>query len=170
MSATRVFRLIIGCLILLSVALTLLHSQLWLWLAGFVGCALVLSAIVDLCPMLSVLNKLGFSDDNLSFQSIDAEQAKRLTAEQGTIVIDVREPKEFSALAALATINIPKGDLHQQDRRLPEDKALPVITHCAKGLRARVAAQSLVALGYQNVYAIRCDLNQVCQVFGRRTQ
>ncbi|MBO9489543.1 DUF2892 domain-containing protein [Endozoicomonas sp. G2_1] len=169
MSATRVFRLIIGCLVLLSITLTLLHSQLWLWLAGFVGFALVLSAIVDLCPMLGLLNKLGFSDDNPSFQSIDAEQAKILAA-QGAVVIDVREPKEFSTLAALTTINIPKGDLTQQDKRLPEDKALPVITHCAKGLRARVAAQSLVALGYQNVYAIRCDLNQVCQVFGKRTQ
>jgi hypothetical protein len=48
-----------GCVILLSLILSLLHSMYWLWLAAFVGANLLQSAFTGFCPLATILKKVG---------------------------------------------------------------------------------------------------------------
>jgi hypothetical protein len=53
-----VFR-IAGLFVLLSVALSQIHSVYWLWFTAFVGANLLQSSFTGFCPMASLLAKLG---------------------------------------------------------------------------------------------------------------
>jgi len=48
-----------GAVILLSLALSQLHSINWLWLTGFVGANVLQSAFTGFCPLATILKKIG---------------------------------------------------------------------------------------------------------------
>ena len=50
-------RLIVGILIIVSVALTLLASQTWLIMTAFLGFALVVASFTGVCPMEYFVSK-----------------------------------------------------------------------------------------------------------------
>jgi hypothetical protein len=52
-------RLIAGTFILLSLALSQVHSVYWLWFTAFVGANLFQSALTKWCLMEDMLRKLG---------------------------------------------------------------------------------------------------------------
>jgi hypothetical protein len=52
-------RLIAGTFILLSLALSQVHSVYWLWFTAFVGANLFQSAVTRWCLMEDILRKLG---------------------------------------------------------------------------------------------------------------
>ncbi len=62
MTINRYLRMIAGFFILLSVALSYLHSPYWLFFTGFVGLNLFQSAFTDWCPMMTFLKKLGVKE------------------------------------------------------------------------------------------------------------
>lgn len=51
-----VFR-IAGCLILLSLILSQLHTVYWLWLAAFVGANMLQASFTEFCPLARLLKK-----------------------------------------------------------------------------------------------------------------
>lgn len=53
-----VFRLA-GLFVLISVALSQLHSIHWLWFTAFVGANLFQASFTGFCPLAMVLNRLG---------------------------------------------------------------------------------------------------------------
>lgn len=57
MSIENKIRTFAGGMILLSIALTLLHSHLWLILTGFVGLNLLQSSFTKFCPLEMILKK-----------------------------------------------------------------------------------------------------------------
>jgi Protein of unknown function (DUF2892) len=57
MSIERWIRLIAGSLIMMSVALTYLHSSYWLFFTLLLGASLVQSAWTRWCPMEDVLRR-----------------------------------------------------------------------------------------------------------------
>jgi hypothetical protein len=48
-----------GTMILLSVVLSQYHSPNWLWFTAFVGLNIFQSAFTGLCPLVTILKKLG---------------------------------------------------------------------------------------------------------------
>jgi len=48
-----------GAVILLSLALSQLHSINWLWLTAFVGANVLQSAFTGFCPLATILKKIG---------------------------------------------------------------------------------------------------------------
>ncbi|WP_221800904.1 YgaP family membrane protein [Oceanobacter mangrovi] len=48
-----------GTVILVSLALSQLHSVNWLWLTAFVGFNLLQSAFTSFCPLAIILKKFG---------------------------------------------------------------------------------------------------------------
>ncbi len=67
MSAERGARVVAGFLVLLSLALGVQESPIfvdanWLWFTAFVGVNLVQSGFTGFCPALLVLRKLGLRD------------------------------------------------------------------------------------------------------------
>lgn len=64
MNIENVIRMFAGTVILISLALgvaesPLFHSSHWLWLTAFVGFNLLQSSFTRLCPLETVLRKLG---------------------------------------------------------------------------------------------------------------
>ncbi|MEE4282233.1 MAG: DUF2892 domain-containing protein [Pseudomonadales bacterium] len=59
MNVDRLVLAIAGLFILLSVALSYLHSPYWLWFTVFVGANLLQAAFTGFCPLAIVLKKLG---------------------------------------------------------------------------------------------------------------
>lgn len=59
MNVDRWVLAIAGSFILLSLALSQLHSPYWLLFTGFVGANLVQASITRFCPLAIVLKKLG---------------------------------------------------------------------------------------------------------------
>ena len=48
-----------GAMILLSLALSQVHSVYWLWFTAFVGANILQSAFTGFCPLATILKKLG---------------------------------------------------------------------------------------------------------------
>lgn len=64
MNIENVIRLFAGTVILTSLGLgaeasPLFHSSNWLWLTAFVGANLLQSSLTGLCPLQTILRKLG---------------------------------------------------------------------------------------------------------------
>lgn len=59
MSIDRIVMAFAGTVVLLSLALSHLHSPQWLWLTAFVGANLLQAAFTGFCPLAVVLKRLG---------------------------------------------------------------------------------------------------------------
>lgn len=59
MAIDRIVLAFAGSLILLSLALSQLHSGQWLWLTAFVGANLLQSAFTGWCPLAKALKAIG---------------------------------------------------------------------------------------------------------------
>lgn len=59
MSIDRIVMAFAGTVVLLSLALSHLHSPQWLWLTAFVGANLLQAAFTGFCPLAIVLKRLG---------------------------------------------------------------------------------------------------------------
>lgn len=65
-------------------------------------------------------------------------------------VINVHVPYEGRIPGTNA--EIPYTDIEAQQARLPQDKSAPVVVYCMSGRMSEIAAQSLIRLGYTNVF------------------
>ncbi|WP_100638842.1 YgaP family membrane protein [Marinobacter salexigens] len=59
MSIERLVFAIAGIFVLLSVALSQLHSVYWLWFTAFVGVNMLQAAFTGFCPLAKILKALG---------------------------------------------------------------------------------------------------------------
>lgn len=59
MTIDRLVMAFAGAMILLSLALSQLHSIYWLWFTAFVGANVLQSAFTGFCPLAAILKKLG---------------------------------------------------------------------------------------------------------------
>ncbi len=89
----------------------------------------------------------------------EAEHANEITAgelkrrqEDGEdlVLLDVREPSEFSDWHIPGAVNLPLGDL-QAGAEIPATEEQTVVTVCASGRRAGMAQEHLVGNGYEAV-------------------
>lgn len=68
MTIERIVRIVAGFFILLSLALAHvggtanLGEMSWLWFTAFVGLNLFQSGFTNLCPMVTILKKMGFKE------------------------------------------------------------------------------------------------------------
>lgn len=68
MSIERIVRIVAGFFILLSLFLAHnagvadLSQMSWLWFTAFVGANLFQSGLTNLCPLVTILKKLGFKE------------------------------------------------------------------------------------------------------------
>jgi len=79
-------------------------------------------------------------------------------AEPGTYhLIDVRRPKEYERGHLPGARLLPLGELADRSGEL--DRAKPVVTYCAAGVRSRAAAAVLIRAGFQNVHSLSGGVN-----------
>tara|TARA_B110000238_G_C16076853_1_gene417543 strand:- start:434 stop:787 length:354 start_codon:yes stop_codon:yes gene_type:complete len=96
---------------------------------------------------------------------ISASEALIKYQELSGIIVDVREPNEVNSKVAAGTINIPRGVLEMKMPMLYPDVNQAIFIHCASGIRAIFSAEQLQRLGYKNVWAITCGIDDVCHTF-----
>jgi hypothetical protein len=59
MTIERIVLVVAGSFILISLALSQVHSPNWLWFTAFVGANLLQSAFTGFCPLAVILKRLG---------------------------------------------------------------------------------------------------------------
>lgn len=93
-------------------------------------------------------------------REIDTAAADKLRRRSGATVLDVREPEEHEQGAIPGAVHIPRGTLETSiENRIP-DKSVPVIIHCASGVRSAFAAKTLAELGYEDVTSMSGGFNK----------
>jgi rhodanese-related sulfurtransferase len=71
---------------------------------------------------------------------------RQLAAEDGAVVVDVREPDEYVHGHVPGAVSMPLGTVPARHPELPRDQ--PVYLVCAVGARSMQAAMYLSRLGY----------------------
>lgn len=71
---------------------------------------------------------------------------------EGAVLLDVRNPDEFSQARIKGALNIPVGELAQRSEELK--KFSTIYIYCKRGGRAQMAYQALSTLGYQNIVCL----------------
>ena len=90
----------------------------------------------------------------MEYGEITFEKAKEIL-DGGGVLLDVREESEFAQGHADGAELLAVDDITDEtaERVIPE-KATPVVTYCRSGNRARLAAERLTEMGYENVYTV----------------
>lgn len=85
-----------------------------------------------------------------SVHEVDVAEARRRTA-AGSILIDVREDREWDAGHARGAIHMGKGVIERDiEQQIPNENA-EIILYCGGGFRSALAANALGRMGYKNV-------------------
>lgn len=82
------------------------------------------------------------------------------------IIIDVREAQSVEKSKLSDSINISRGLIEMQILKACPESGTLILTHCAGGGRASLAALSLQQMGYTNVHAITAKFEDIKKVFG----
>ncbi|MBI3548240.1 MAG: rhodanese-like domain-containing protein [Elusimicrobia bacterium] len=78
------------------------------------------------------------------------------TREPKAVLIDVREPGEFSGERMPGSVNLPLSRLETDAVRLPRER--PIIVLCRSGRRSEDAAKRLAALGFTDIQVVEGGL------------
>jgi len=88
-----------------------------------------------------------------------SEVRAHLDAADGVAILDVREQDEMEQGHLSSATWIPRGFLEMRAEKQFPDKSAKIIVYCAGGVRSVMAADTLQALGYQNVESMRGGFN-----------
>ena len=58
----KIFRILVGSFILISLLLTFYVNQNWMWFTAFIGVNLIQSGFTKWCLLETILTKLGLKD------------------------------------------------------------------------------------------------------------
>lgn len=98
---------------------------------------------------VSILALAACSNDSASYETIDIDEVEAKMKE-GFVVLDVREPDEFTAGHIPSAQNKPLSVLQQDDfSELSKEEQYIVI--CRSGNRSQTASEILVNAGYEVV-------------------
>ncbi|MCW8444068.1 rhodanese-like domain-containing protein [Fluoribacter gormanii] len=92
---------------------------------------------------------------NPNIKTIDVHQLKKMMDNDPNLcLIDVRELEEWQEFHIAKAIHIPKDLITSSIAVQFPNKNQPIYLHCKGGVRSLFAAQSLMDLGYQEVYSV----------------
>jgi rhodanese-related sulfurtransferase len=82
------------------------------------------------------------------------ELKNKMDVNSNLCLIDVREQEEWEEIRIPGALHIPKDSISIHIESHVNDKSLPIYLHCRGGVRSLYAAQSLLNLGYQEIYSV----------------
>ena len=88
-------------------------------------------------------------------QQVGTLEATRLMNQPGTLVLDVRDEKEFAEGHLPRARNVPLKELAAKAAELAKNKAKPVLVTCRTGARSAAACRALKAHGFTSVYQLK---------------
>lgn len=87
-----------------------------------------------------------------AYQTITPEDAKALMGTSGVVLLDVRTKEEFDEAHIDGAALVPYDAIDQNVDKLPEGKDTTIIVYCRSGRRSAIAAETLLGMGYTQVY------------------
>lgn len=78
---------------------------------------------------------------------------EEFNAEQGIILIDVRETDEYASGRIPGSINVPLSNINEIEDAVP-DKSAKIYVYCLSGGRSDMAAEFMKSKGYTDVTSI----------------
>jgi rhodanese-related sulfurtransferase len=78
----------------------------------------------------------------------------QLINRNNAVLLDVREPAEFTGGKLPNAVHIPLSQLGNRGSELAKLTSRPVVVYCAMGRRARAAGAVLAKLGFADVYML----------------
>ena len=91
-------------------------------------------------------------EEGAVYRKITPEEAKEMMAEEGILILDVREKSEFDEGYIEGALLLPVGNINAGDLSLIPDKDQKLLVYCRSGNRSGKAAKKLVEYGYTQVY------------------
>ena len=125
---------------------------------------LVLLVVLSLCscdfapdasplPESKISQTAGESITSDSVQVIDATTALEMMNDgEAYILVDVRTEDEFSQGHIEGAVLVPYDQIDSLAPTLIPDMSSRILVYCRSGRRSAIAAESLVDMGYNNVY------------------
>ena len=101
------------------------------------------------------------SEANQNIKRLDFSETENIIKNTNHVIIDVREESEVQSHGLIKNaIHIPRGLIefklkpYSSDNPVTIDDDTNILVYCAGGYRSALAAQTLVNLGFNNVYNI----------------
>ena len=92
------------------------------------------------------------NDQGAVYMNITAEEAKQIMdSEEGYVILDVRTREEYDQGHIPGAILIPDTEIKAKAEEVLTDKDQLILVYCRSGRRSKLAAESLVELGYTNI-------------------
>ena len=91
-------------------------------------------------------------------REIGTLDATRLLNSENPLVLDVREPTEYSGGRLPNALHIPLSQLKTRGAEIAKYATRPVIVYCDRGARAAAAVAALAQLGFTRVQSLRGGL------------
>lgn len=91
-------------------------------------------------------------------REIGTLDATRLLNSENPLVLDVREPNEFSGGRLPNALHIPLSQLKDRGAEIAKFAGRPVIVYCDRGVRGGAAVAALARLGFTRVQSLRGGL------------
>ena len=86
------------------------------------------------------------------YLNITAREAKQIMDTQtGYVILDTREQYEFDEGHIPGAVLLPYDQVPEKAESVLPDKDQLILVYCRSGRRSKIAAQSLVDLGYTNI-------------------
>lgn len=85
-------------------------------------------------------------------KNVNVAQTVQLLNRENAVVVDVCEPKEFSAGHVPNAVNLPLGSLNDRLREIEKHKNRPIVVSCRSGNRSLKGAVLLRKHGFPTVY------------------
>ena len=90
--------------------------------------------------------------DATMYKQISAKEAYNIMgSEEDVIILDVREQDEFDEGHIPGALLLPYTEIIDRAEDVLPDKDKLILVYCRSGRRSKIAADSLVSLGYTNV-------------------
>ncbi|MBU0620601.1 MAG: rhodanese-like domain-containing protein [Gammaproteobacteria bacterium] len=91
--------------------------------------------------------------------TVDVKQAQVMVAEQGALLLDVREPAEYAAVHAVNAKLIPLGEVSRHLKELESFKDKPIAVICRSGRRSAEAVGILQQAGLRQAVNVQGGTN-----------
>lgn len=97
----------------------------------------------------------------LTVQQLKASMDKtRQASQKGFVLVDVRSPEEHQGGFIPGTdFNIDFRQIQNRHQELHAELDSHVVVYCQSGHRSNIAAETLMSLGYKNVYNVEGSMN-----------
>ena len=112
--------------------------------------------------ILQIINDIINRNRICNWNEIDYNTANNMLNENSKcVLLDVRSPQEFKENNLKGSINIPFYDISKKIKNVIPIQETPIIVYCQTGSRSKKVINTLIKLGYNNLYNITGGMDNI---------